>query len=100
VISLGAATYDPEDRRMASPNGIERLTPCEHAILMCLVQRRGKMIRHDTVIGALWEPDDEPEWARDAMKVHLCRLRAKLKAVGAATTIDNVWGAGYVLSEH
>jgi DNA-binding winged helix-turn-helix (wHTH) protein len=98
VISLECAAYDSEMRRMVGPHGEARLSRCEHVILMCLAKRRGRLVARDAVIGALWEPDNEPEGAPDALKVYICRLRAKLRRVGAAVMIKTVWGAGFVLS--
>lgn len=99
MISLPPASYDPEARRMIGANGFVRVTQSEHALLMCLERRRGKMVTRDALIGALWEPDGEPEGSLGAMRVHLCRLQKKLAAVGAAGLIQNVWGSGYLLAE-
>jgi DNA-binding response OmpR family regulator len=98
VISLEPATYFSEMRRLAGPHGEVRLTRSEHIVLMCLAQRRGRLVTWDALIGALWEPDNEPEAALDAVKVYICRVRAKLRRVGAAAMIETVRGAGFVLA--
>jgi DNA-binding winged helix-turn-helix (wHTH) protein len=98
MISLEPGAYDSGTRRMVGPHGEARLTPSEHILLMCLAQRRGMMVAWNALIGALWVPDDEPEAASDALQVHICHLRAKLRRVGATARIDNVWAAGFVLS--
>lgn len=99
MISLPPATYDPEMRRIVGPKGAASATRSEHALLLKFAERRGKLVTHDALIGALWEPDREPETAPHAMRVHLCRLQKKLAAVGADGLIQNVWGAGYLLAE-
>jgi DNA-binding response OmpR family regulator len=98
VISLEPATYFCEMRRMVGPHGEVRLTPSEHTVLMCLAQRRGRLVTRDALIGALWEPDNEPEAALDAVKVYICRLRAKLTRIGAAAMIETEWSAGFMLA--
>jgi DNA-binding response OmpR family regulator len=98
MISLEPAAYDSETRRLAGPHGEVRLTRSEHIVLTCLAQRRGRLVTWDALIGALWEPDNEPEAALDAVKVYICRVRAKLRRVGAAAMIETVRGAGFVLA--
>lgn len=97
MIPLPSATYDPEARRLYGPNGGATLSSSQHALLMCLAERRGKLVQRDTLIGALWDPDDEPEEAHSALRVHITHLRRKLRAVGAGSPIATVWGAGFVL---
>jgi DNA-binding response OmpR family regulator len=98
MISLEPAAYDSETRRLAGPHGEVRLTRSEHIVLTCLAQRRGRLVTWDALIGALWEPDNEPEAALDAVKVYICRVRAKLRRVGGAAMIETVRGAGFVLA--
>jgi DNA-binding response OmpR family regulator len=98
MIPLNPATYDSEIRRMVGPHGEARLTRSEHTVLMCLARRRGMLVTWDALVGALWEPDNEPEAALNAVKVYICRLRAKLRRVGEGAMIETVWGAGFVLS--
>lgn len=99
MISLPPATYDPEARCIAGPSASYRLSRSEHALLMCLEHRRGKMVTRDSLIGALWEPDLEPEYSLESLRVHLWRLRKKLADCGAVGVIQNVWGDGYLLAD-
>jgi DNA-binding response OmpR family regulator len=98
-IVLATATYDRETRGLIG-QCTARLTPTEHAILTCLEKRRGKMVSMDAIIGAIWDPDDEPEDALNNVTTHLSRIRKKMRTVGIVTlVIRNVWGAGYALTE-
>lgn len=89
--------YDPEARRLIGTKGSQGVSPSEHRILARLMQWPGKCVSYDMMIGALWaNPADEPEWPQMSVKVHVCRLRAKLRASGCGDQIGTVWGAGYL----
>jgi two-component system KDP operon response regulator KdpE len=72
------------------------LTPIEFALLEELVTARGDLVPHAELLAAGWpgEPDPDQLW----LKPHLARLRAKLRAAGAAEPMP-VRALGYRLSE-
>ncbi|HSI99008.1 MAG TPA: response regulator transcription factor [Patescibacteria group bacterium] len=87
------------DRRRHEAWGNDRLlqlTPIEFALLEELVAARGDLVPHAELLAAGWpgEPDPDPLW----LKPHLARLRAKLRATGAAEPMP-VRAVGYRLSE-
>jgi len=100
MIALPPAAYDPDRRLLVGPKGFARVTRREHDLLTQLALRRGRLVTLDALISAVWSPpEDEPERPINAMRVHLHRLRAKLKAVGAsADLIQNIWGVGCLLA--
>ena len=71
------------------------LTPIEFALLEELVAARGDLVPHDELLAAGWpgEPNPDPLW----VKPHVARLRAKLRAAGAAEPTA-VRAVGYRLS--
>jgi DNA-binding response OmpR family regulator len=73
-----------------------QLTPIEFALLEELVAARGDLVPHADLLAAGWpgEPDPDPLW----VKPHLARLRAKLRAAGAAEPMP-VRAIGYRLTE-
>ena len=73
-----------------------QLTPIEFALLEELVAARGDLVPHAELLAAGWpgEPDPDPLW----VKPHLARLRAKLRAAGAAEPTP-VRAVGYRLIE-
>ena len=73
-----------------------QLTPIEFALLEELVHARGDLVPHAELLAAGWpgEPDPDPLW----VKPHLARLRAKLRAAGAAEPTP-VRAVGYRLIE-
>ena len=87
------------DRRRHEAWANERplqLTPIEFALLEELVGARGDLVTHADLLAAAWpgEPDPDPLW----LKPHLARLRAKLRAAGAAEP-SPVRAVGYRLTE-
>jgi DNA-binding response OmpR family regulator len=87
------------DRRRHEAHANDRLlqlTPIEFALLEELVTARGDLVPHAELLAAGWpgEPDPDPLW----LKPHLARLRAKLRAAGAAEPMP-VRAVGYRLSE-
>ncbi len=74
------------------------LTPKQYSLLELLLRQQGKLINRETIIDRLWTFDDPP--SEETVKVHLKRLRSKLKAVGApADFVETVYGFGYRLKQ-
>jgi DNA-binding response OmpR family regulator len=85
------------DRRRHEAWAGERLlalTPIEFALLDALVSAHGDLVTHADLLAVGWpgEPDPDPLW----IKPHLARLRAKLRASGAALPTP-VHAVGYRL---
>lgn len=97
---MGALLYDHQTRTLTGPLGERIASPTGDRILLCLMAHTGKVVRHDTLIGAVWpNPTDEPEGAEDTLRQHIWRIRQNMRAVGSKTKIVSRWGTGYMLVE-
>jgi len=87
------------DRREVSVEGSPvRLTPTEFRLLASLVGNAGKVLSAAELARELYEDEFGAEDARNLLKDHLRRLRAKLKPLeGERPYIVNVRGFGYML---
>jgi two-component system KDP operon response regulator KdpE len=92
----GSVRIDRRRHEAWANDQLLRLTPIEFALLEELVTARGDLVPHADLLAAGWpgEPDPDPLW----IKPHLARLRAKLRATGAAEPMP-VRAVGYRLSE-
>ena len=71
-----------------------RLTPTEYELLAQLVQQRGRVLDHRTLLARVWGPEyrDETHY----LKVYVGRLRAKIEPDPARPRyIETVRGVGY-----
>ncbi|HEX2765293.1 MAG TPA: response regulator transcription factor [Candidatus Limnocylindria bacterium] len=93
---VGSIRVDRRNHEARVGETLLRLTPIEFALLDALVSARGDLVPHAELLRAGWpdEPDPDPLWA----KPHLARLRAKLRAAGAAVPTP-VRAVGYRLTE-
>ena len=96
-IALPGLTIDLSRRVARTPDGPLPLTPTELRMLTYLARRPGRVVSAEELF------DDSPGHvvggdARDAVKVHIWRLRTKLAAAGVPPDlILNQRGFGYVL---
>jgi two-component system KDP operon response regulator KdpE len=92
----GSVRIDRRRHEAWAGDHLLRLTPIEFALLEELVAARGDLVPHAELLAAGWpgEPDPDPLW----VKPHLARLRAKLRAAGAAEPTP-VRAIGYRLIE-
>lgn len=65
----------------------------EFDIVALLSQNRGMVFDKERLYESLWGYD--AEGSSSVVAEHIKRIRAKLKAAGAADHIETVWGAGY-----
>lgn len=93
---VGSVRIDRRRHEAWANDRLIQLTPIEFALLEELVAARGDLVPHAELLAAGWpgEPDPDPLW----LKPHLARLRAKLRATGAAEPAP-VRAVGYRLSE-
>ncbi len=92
----GSVRIDRRRHEARANDRLLQLTPIEFALLEELVSARGDLVPHGELLAAGWpgEPDPDPLW----LKPHLARLRAKLRATGAAEPTP-VRAVGYRLIE-
>ena len=93
---IGSVRIDRRRHEAWANDTLLPLTPIEFALLEALVAARGDLVPHAELLAAGWpgEPDPDPLW----VKPHLARLRAKLRAAGAAEP-SPVRAIGYRLTE-
>lgn len=92
----GSIRIDRRRHEVIANGALLSLTPIEFALLEALVAAGGDLVTHEELLDAGWrgEPNPDPTWT----KPHLARLRAKLRAAGAATPTP-VRAKGYRLVE-
>ena len=71
------------------------LTPKEFAVLRLMLERRGEVLKTDTISTQIW--GYETFGSRNFVEAHISRLRAKLLQAGADGVITTVRGIGYVI---
>lgn len=96
VLRAGNMTIDPLARTVHA-NGREiAVTRIQFELLVKLAGQCGRVFTKNGLYRAVW--GEEPYHTR-AVDSHIARLRAKLRAAGAAPLPVAVWGVGYRLGE-
>ena len=88
-----------EPRVVETPCGRElTLTVRERTIWRGLAAASPCVVSHDYLLDAACGLRPEADWPEPpTIKVTVCKLRRKLRAAGAASRIETVWGVGYRL---
>ena len=84
---------DGDSRALIYKNKSVILRPVELKIASLLARRIPGTVTHDTIYAELWDPDLEPDDARNNVKVQIANLRVQLKPLGIE--IVNVFCVGY-----
>jgi DNA-binding winged helix-turn-helix (wHTH) protein len=71
-----------------------RLQPARRWILEALCVAKGEVVLHERMS---WEMASGEMATPDVMKVHVCRLRAKIRRAGLPPLIETAHGIGYRL---
>lgn len=81
------------------PNLVSKLnlTPTQAIVFGLLHKKLGQIVRHESIIQAIWFLDNAPECAVNSVKVHIHHIRPKIKPHGF--DIKNYHGIGYSLTE-
>ncbi|MDS0862488.1 response regulator transcription factor [Burkholderia pseudomultivorans] len=95
VVSFADITVDPQQRAMRRGAETVTLAQAELQIMLCLVEAAGRTVRHAALEHAAWGLGEAV--TPNALEVTLHRLRKKLTALGAATRLANIRGAGFAL---
>lgn len=81
---------------LAGPKDVVPLAPFEAVFLITLAGHR--LATKDILMEALWpDPDAMPDYWDDQISVRVCKLKKKLKQVGAKEQIVNAFARGYWL---
>jgi len=86
---------DVKARRVTRFGWEARLSPQEMRFLMLLIRASPNVAHYDQIILAIYAGGEEPDGANYAIKLHIHRLRKKLK--GMDIEIRNLRGEGYSL---
>jgi len=81
-----------EDGRLSFDGDWIALSPIEHRLAGLLAERFGEVVEGELLAGAAWPDEGINE---GALRVHLTRLRRRLRAVGLE--VQNVRGRGYLM---
>ena len=78
VERFGDIEVDPSARLVRRGNQEVHLTAKEYAMLLLLLQHRGRVVTHRYILRALWGPDAEED--THYLRAYIIRLRQKLEA--------------------
>ncbi|MGC1248579.1 MAG: response regulator [Spirulinaceae cyanobacterium] len=96
VLEMGELVLDPNSYQVHYREQPLKLTPKEYSLLELLLRNPARVFSRGQIIERLWNYDDPP--LEESVKAHVKGLRRKLKKVGVADWIENVYGIGYRLS--
>lgn len=78
----------PRYRLVLDGHGID-LTPCDGGLLAVLLAERGRRLTIGELVEAVFlDPDEEPEFSEQAVRLRLMRLRRKLLRNGVMLDLD------------
>jgi DNA-binding winged helix-turn-helix (wHTH) protein len=92
----GKLVLHPERRRVTAGGGTVILTGLEYALLELLLSREGHVVSRDMLMSHAY--GDEAHPGIRIIGVVVCRLRGKLKRIGAVCSIGTERGVGFVFS--
>ena len=93
ALQAGLLRLDPVSCQITYADTPLKLTPKEYSLLELFLRSPNRVFSRSHIIEHLWSFDDPP--LEDSVKAHIKGLRRKLKQVGAADWIENVYGIGY-----
>ena len=94
VISFGCFTFSPENLRLTSGDQHQNMTHREALLLAYLLKQRGKAIRREDILSAVWGNDHF--FSSRSMDVFVSRLRKLLKS-DPSVRIESIHNVGYRL---
>jgi diguanylate cyclase (GGDEF)-like protein len=97
VLRVGKLRLDPRSCQVTYEDTALELRPKEYSLLEVFLRNPARVFSRAQLVEHLWTFDDPPQ--EDSVKAHVKGLRQKLKAVGIADWIENVYGLGYRLKE-
>ncbi|MGG6240490.1 response regulator [Nodosilinea sp. AN01ver1] len=98
LLAVGPLRLDPASCQVAYSDTPLKLTPKEYSLLELFMRHPERVFSRAHLVEHLWSFDDPP--LEDSVKAHIKGLRRKLKDVGAADWIENVYGIGYRFSPY
>lgn len=96
VLEIGALRLNPVSCEVTYNGQPLKLTPKEYSLLELFLRNPSRVFSRGHIVEHLWTFDDPP--LEESVKAHIKGLRRRLKPVGAADLIENVYGLGYKLN--
>lgn len=97
VVRLGALEVDRAGRTATLNGQPVQLTRREFALLDAMAQAPGRVFTRDELSREIWGIPQH--LAGRTIDAHASRLARKLRAPGALSAVQNVWGVGYKLND-
>ncbi|WP_172195005.1 response regulator transcription factor [Saccharibacillus qingshengii] len=95
-VEAAGLTLYPERFVLMQGERTAELSQKESLLLEALLQRAGRVVSRDRLLGLMWE--DHHFIDDNTLNVYITRVRKKLKELEAEATIEVVRGAGYLLN--
>lgn len=93
VIAYHDITWSPREMCLKGPLGDCMLSKREGELLESFLHSPRQTLARETLLLKVWGPDSDVETGNLDNYIHF--LRRRLKSVGSALQIKNVWGVGY-----
>jgi DNA-binding response OmpR family regulator len=100
ILKIGQLTIDFEKKQVTFHDKPLLLTPLQFSLLSSLALNAGRVVGYCELLENVWGYKGEDSEARELLKVHINRMRQKLKMIagGGERYIQSVRGFGYRLS--
>jgi DNA-binding response OmpR family regulator len=100
ILQIGQLTIDFEKKQVTFYDKPLTLTPIQFNLLGSLALDAGRVMGYRELLETVWGYKGEDSEARELLKVHINRMRLKMKAIaeGGERYIQSVRGFGYRLS--
>ncbi len=96
VLAVNGLTLDPSTCQVSYQQQPIRLTAKEYSLLEIFLRNPERVFSRSQILDKIWTFDDPP--LEESVKAHVKGLRKKLRKVGIADWIENVYGIGYRLN--
>ena len=95
VLDVDGLVLDPGSCKVSYQQQPIKLTAKEYSLLEIFLRNPTRVFSRSQILDKIWTFDDPP--LEESVKAHIKGLRKKLKKVGIADWIENVYGIGYRL---
>lgn len=97
ILSVNGLTINRDSRQVTVDERPVRTTPLEYAILLYLVEHRGKVVPVEELFQAVWNEEFMAS-SNNTVMVHIRHLREKIgDDAQNPRFIKNIWGVGYTI---
>lgn len=97
ILSVNGLTINRDSRQVTVDEKPVRTTPLEYAILLYLVEHRGKVVPVEELFQAVWNEEFMAS-SNNTVMVHIRHLREKIgDDAQNPRFIKNIWGVGYTI---